>query len=708
MIFTGDWSLPVKEAEAANSLIDQGVDVLTMHVDSPKVIVETAERRGIFVCGYHANQAALAPKGYLTGAEWNWGKVYTDYVKRCRPASSHEHLLRGGLKEGFVKTSPYGKAVSADAKKKADAVKAKMMDGTFVIFKGPLKDNTGKVVIAAGTEQKQTDVGAREDELPGRGRGRQDALTPASELRERWTAASATAAAAGVADDALAPGARARARAIVDRRVAALAAAMVLFGVFMALAGQNPLAVYAHMYRGAFGAWFSLQNTLQRAAPLMLTALCDRAARAPRADGHRRRGRDGAGRPRGRGAWRSAAGTPPSVMLAAMVLAGMRRRRRLDRARRRAAPATAASTRPSARLLLHYIAHRAVQSSGRRPAARSGEPEQAFDACRSATTNMLGNLPGLDVHWGLVFGLVACLRRLRARCSTPRSASARASSAAMCARRCWRACRSRRLIVDRAFLGGAAAGLAGAVEVAAVHGTRQRVADRRLRLRGHPGGVHRARRTRSAIIPVAMLLGGIGASGGLLQRRLDLPDAAVIVLQGIAVPGDPRQRDALRPALRFARAEGGRRERRSAGVGRAARVLGGAIRVSTPFLFVSLGECLTEKSGRINLGLEGTLVMGAMSRLRRLVPDAARPGSACWRRACGVVLGALHALAVQPPARQRHRGRHRADAVRHRARVLPGQAADPAHGAAPAGDLRSAGGATSPQVRRRCRSTRCS
>ncbi len=42
-------------------------------------------------------------------------------------------------------------------------------------------------------------------------------------------------------------------------------------------------------------------------------------------------------------------------------------------------------------------------------------------------------------------------------------------------------------------------------------------------------------------------------------------------------------------------------------------ILGGAIRVSTPFIFVSLGECLTEKSGRINLGLEGTLVFGAMS-----------------------------------------------------------------------------------------------
>ena len=51
-----------------------------MHVDSPKVIVETAEKRGVFTSGYHANQSALAPKGYLTGAEWNWSKIYMDYV----------------------------------------------------------------------------------------------------------------------------------------------------------------------------------------------------------------------------------------------------------------------------------------------------------------------------------------------------------------------------------------------------------------------------------------------------------------------------------------------------------------------------------------------------------------------------------------------------------------------------------------------------
>jgi basic membrane protein A and related proteins len=158
VVFTGDWSMPVKEADAANSLIDQGADVLTSHVDSPKVIVELAERRGVYVTGYHASQAALAPKGYLTGAEWNWGKVYTQYVGWIRDKKPFPHLLRGGFKDGFVKMSDYGPAVSADARAKADDAKAKLTDGSLVIFKGPLNDNAGKTVIAPGVSLVQTDI----------------------------------------------------------------------------------------------------------------------------------------------------------------------------------------------------------------------------------------------------------------------------------------------------------------------------------------------------------------------------------------------------------------------------------------------------------------------------------------------------------------------------------------------------------------------
>ncbi len=157
VIFTGDWSMAVKEAEATNSLADQGVDVFTMHVDGPKVVVETAAKRGKFVCGYHASQAKLAPNAYLTGAEWNWLTAYKQIIDAARSGQPHPNFVRGGLKEGFVKTSPYGSMVSAPAKKQADDVKAAMLKGSFDIFKGPLKDNTGKTVIEAGKAFKQTD-----------------------------------------------------------------------------------------------------------------------------------------------------------------------------------------------------------------------------------------------------------------------------------------------------------------------------------------------------------------------------------------------------------------------------------------------------------------------------------------------------------------------------------------------------------------------
>lgn len=158
VIFTGDWSLPVKEAEAANGLIDQGCDVLTCHVDGPKVIVETAEKRGVYSCGYHANQAALAPKGYLTGAEWDWATPYKLLVAAAATGKPMINFLRGGLKEGFVKMSPYGAAVPAKGKAVADGIKAKMVKGDFTIFKGPIKDNTGKEVVATGVSIGQQDI----------------------------------------------------------------------------------------------------------------------------------------------------------------------------------------------------------------------------------------------------------------------------------------------------------------------------------------------------------------------------------------------------------------------------------------------------------------------------------------------------------------------------------------------------------------------
>jgi len=158
VVFTGGWSNPVKEAEAANSLADQGIDVLTCHVDSPKVVVETAEKRGIYSCGYHADQSKLAPKGFLTGAEWNWSKVYLDYAQMIASGTKIPNLIRGGFKEGIVKSSPYGKAVTAKARAHADKVRAQFMKGDMVVYQGPIKDNTGKTVIPAGKAYGQTDI----------------------------------------------------------------------------------------------------------------------------------------------------------------------------------------------------------------------------------------------------------------------------------------------------------------------------------------------------------------------------------------------------------------------------------------------------------------------------------------------------------------------------------------------------------------------
>jgi basic membrane protein A and related proteins len=163
VIFTGNWADSKAEADATRNLADKGVDVITCHVDSPKTVVENAKKAGIFISGYHASQKDLAPDLYLTGAEWNWEKVYTDYVTQLKAGKKLgkdiPNLIRGGIKEGIVKMSPYNeKLVSPKAKEAAEAVKDKFMKGEFVIYKGPMKDNEGNTVIPPGKELKQTDI----------------------------------------------------------------------------------------------------------------------------------------------------------------------------------------------------------------------------------------------------------------------------------------------------------------------------------------------------------------------------------------------------------------------------------------------------------------------------------------------------------------------------------------------------------------------
>jgi basic membrane protein A len=158
VIFTGEWSLAVKEAEATNALVDQGADVITCHVDSPKVVVETAAGRGAFTCGYHANQSPLAPEKYLTGAEWNWANVYKMYVEKLLVGEELPNFTRGGLADGFVKMSPLGPGVSEAARAQFDGTLAEIMKGGFSVIKGPLNNNKGEVVATEGQAFVETAI----------------------------------------------------------------------------------------------------------------------------------------------------------------------------------------------------------------------------------------------------------------------------------------------------------------------------------------------------------------------------------------------------------------------------------------------------------------------------------------------------------------------------------------------------------------------
>jgi simple sugar transport system substrate-binding protein len=147
LIITGDWSLPVREAEATNSLVDAGCDVIACHVDSPKVVVETAEKRGAKSCGHNASQAQLAPKGFITGAENKWETIYKSFADSIGKGQKLPNLATGGYDKGMVQNTEFGAGATEEARKAATAAMADLRAGK-PIFVGPIKDNKGKVVVA--------------------------------------------------------------------------------------------------------------------------------------------------------------------------------------------------------------------------------------------------------------------------------------------------------------------------------------------------------------------------------------------------------------------------------------------------------------------------------------------------------------------------------------------------------------------------------
>ena len=312
--------------------------------------------------------------------------------------------------------------------------------------------------------------------------------------------------------------------------VLAIAAALLLFGVFAWFAGADPVEVWVILFKGAFGDWFSWQNTLQRAAPLMLTALC---VAIPARAGLVIIGGEGALVLGGL----TCAALPMLVPLpvnlagtALMCLAGalagglwimlagwLRQARGINE--------TISS------LLLAYVAigifKHLVEGALRDPLSLNKPSTPTL-----ADGLLMHGIGGSDVHWGLVLGLLACVAlggwlrftssgfALRVVGGNPRTAQLVGLPVT-------------RLVLLACGLGGACAGLAGAVEVVAV----QTNANAALVAGYGYAGIlvaFIARQNPVAIVPVAILFGGFGAAGSLLQRRLGLPDASVLVLQGIA------------------------------------------------------------------------------------------------------------------------------------------------------------------------------
>lgn len=150
VVWVNEWFNPPKETEAAQSLLNGGADVLFQNTDSSAVL-QTAGKAKKFAFGWDSDMSAYSPEAHLASAVINWAPYY---IKATRDAL--EGTWKGGesswwgVKEGAIDIVSISDKVPAELKEKVEQVKAGLKDGSFVIWKGPIADNTGKEVLKDG------------------------------------------------------------------------------------------------------------------------------------------------------------------------------------------------------------------------------------------------------------------------------------------------------------------------------------------------------------------------------------------------------------------------------------------------------------------------------------------------------------------------------------------------------------------------------
>lgn len=150
-VFTNSWNNPAAETEAVRSLVaNKNISAVYVLVDSPIAGVQMAERSGIYSVAQHADLSSFAPKGWLTGSVWGWGKMYTDIAEKVSSKTWTNQHVSGGFKEGYVSLAPFGPAVDGDTQGKARELVNKISSGQFNVFTGPIYDTDGKERIPAG------------------------------------------------------------------------------------------------------------------------------------------------------------------------------------------------------------------------------------------------------------------------------------------------------------------------------------------------------------------------------------------------------------------------------------------------------------------------------------------------------------------------------------------------------------------------------